>query len=129
MQQVGVDIIEISRIKKAISRWGDSFLNRIYTENELKLYGEKPASLAARFSGKEAVIKVLGSKSVYPRDIEILSDSAGKPEVILYGSANRRAENIGFGSLSLSLSHCREYAVACAVGEINPFGGIPPNGE
>jgi holo-[acyl-carrier protein] synthase len=118
MQQVGVDIIEIDRIKKAISHWGDSFLNRVYTESELKLYRDKPSSLAARFSGKEAVIKALGSESVYLRDIEILADTNGKPHVKLYGSASRRAEDMGLENLSISLSHCREYAVACAVGEI-----------
>jgi holo-[acyl-carrier protein] synthase len=77
MQQIGVDIVEISRIKEAISRWGNSFLERVYTEPELKLYRDKPPSLAARFSGKEAVIKALSSKSIAFRDIEILADTAG----------------------------------------------------
>ena len=120
MQQVGVDIIEISRIKKAISRWGDSFLSRVYTESELKLYSDMPSSLAVRFSGKEAVIKALGSNNIYMKDIEILSDASGKPEVRLYGQAKQKAEEIGLENLSISLSHCREYAVACVVGETIP---------
>ena len=127
MQQVGVDIVEIKRIENAVSRWGSSFLNRIYTDSELQLYGNKPASLAARFSGKEAVIKALGTNRVAYRDIEILSDESGRPRVNLYGNAGQRAQDIGVESLSISLSHCREYAVACAVSEICPVGGVPPN--
>jgi holo-[acyl-carrier protein] synthase len=126
MQQVGVDIIEIKRIEKTVSRWGSSFLNRIYTDSELQLYRNKLASLAARFSGKEAVIKALGSNRVAYRDIEIISDG-GKPRVNLYGNAGQIARDNGICSLDISLSHCREYAVACAVTEFYPVGGVPPN--
>jgi holo-[acyl-carrier protein] synthase len=55
MQHIGVDIIEIARIEKAIARWGERFLQRIYTDSELKLYYKKPSSLAVRFASKEAV--------------------------------------------------------------------------
>jgi holo-[acyl-carrier protein] synthase len=127
MPQVGVDIIEINRIRKAVSRWGGSFLSRIYTDSELELYAGKPSSLAARFSGKEAVIKAIGSRKVCYHDIEILADANGKPQVNLYGTACLVAKDAGIGNLSISLSHCREYAVACAVGEIYPVGGVPPD--
>jgi holo-[acyl-carrier protein] synthase len=127
MQQVGVDIIEIKRIEKAVSRWGNVFLNRVYTDSELQLYGNKPSSLAARFSGKEAVIKALGSNRVAYRDIEIIPDDSGKPHVNLYGKAGKRAKDIGVQNLAVSLSHCRDYAVACAVSELYPVGGVPPD--
>ncbi|MDD4874472.1 MAG: holo-ACP synthase [Dehalococcoidales bacterium] len=117
MQQVGVDIIEINRIQEAISEWGDDFLNRIYTEEELRLYRDKLPSLAARFSGKEAVIKALDSKIISLREIEILSDATGKPNVRLYGEARKKADDIGIENISISLSHCHEYAVAFVVGE------------
>ena len=117
MQQVGVDIVEIARIKRAVDRWGNGFLERVYTGPELKLYGGRPSSLAARFSGKEAVIKALNSRSIALRDIEILSDREGKPSVKLHGRAQSRANKLGLAHLAISLSHCREYAVACAVGE------------
>jgi len=117
MQHIGVDIIEIARIKKAINRWGQDFLKRIYTEQELELYFKNPSSLAARFSGKEAVIKTLNSSGIGLKEIEILSDASGKPRVKLYGNAQHRANNMGLTSLDISLSHCREYAVACAIGE------------
>lgn len=117
MQHIGVDIIEIARIKKAINRWGQDFLKRIYTEQELELYFKNPSSLAARFSGKEAVIKTLNSSGIGLKEIEILSDASGKPRVKLYGNAQHRANNMGLTNLDISLSHCREYAVACAIGE------------
>jgi holo-[acyl-carrier protein] synthase len=117
MQQVGVDIVEITRIKRAVERWGNGFLGRVYTEAELKKYGKNISSLAARFSGKEAVIKALNSRSIGLKDIEILSAPGGKPMVRLYGRAQSCAEDMGLSNLAISLSHCRKYAVACAVGE------------
>jgi holo-[acyl-carrier protein] synthase len=117
MQHVGVDIVEIARIERAIARWGQDFLKRVYTEPELRQYGTRPPSLAARFSGKEAVIKALGSRDVGLKEIEILSGSSGKPQVRLYGRAESQARELGLAGLAISLSHCREYAIACAIGE------------
>ncbi len=117
MQHIGVDIVEISRIKNAVDRWGDGFLERVYTRPELELYSKNLSSLAARFSGKEAVIKALDCRSIGLKEIEILSDASGKPNVRLYGRAQHQAEGIGLDGISISLSHCREYAVACAIGE------------
>ena len=119
MHYIGIDIIEIARIKKAIARWGESFLNRVYTGPELKLYHKKPLSLAARFAGKEAVIKALGAqaKGISWKEIEILSNPSGKPLVHLYGKAQNQASDLGLGSLTISLSHSREYAIACVAGE------------
>ena len=117
MHQIGIDIVEIARIERAVDRWGQNFLNRVYTEPELKLYSSRPASLAARFSGKEAVIKVLNAKGIGLKEIEILSDTEGKPQVKLYGQAQSQAEQQGFINLAISLSHCKDYAVACAIGE------------
>ena len=119
MNYIGIDIIEIGRIEKAISRWGENFLRRVYTESELKLYRNKSSSLAARFAGKEAVIKALGpqAKGINWREIEILSDPGGKPSVHLYGKAQSRADSQGLGNLAISLSHSREYAIAFVAGE------------
>ena len=117
MQHVGVDIVEIARIRAAVERWGNIFLERVYTQPELELYDKKPSSLAARFSGKEAVIKALDCRSIGLREIEILSDNGGKPIVRLYGRARQQAEDMGFSNITISLSHCREYAIACAIGE------------
>jgi len=119
MHHIGIDIIEIDRIEKAIARWGDTFLRRVYTEPELKLYQKKPTSLAARFAGKEAVIKALGKQarvSVW-KEIEIVSDPNGKPSVHLYGNAQNQASSLGLSGFAISLSHSREYAIALVAGE------------
>ncbi len=116
MQHIGVDIIEIGRIEEAVGRWGESFLRRVYTESELRLYHKKPSSLAARFAGKEAVIKALGPGARW-KEIEILSEPDGRPSVHLYGKAQNQARDLGLNSLAISLSHCREYAIALVVAE------------
>ena len=83
MHHIGIDIIEIARIEGAINRWGGRFLQRVYTEPELRLCRKRASSLAARFAGKEAVMKALGTgaKGISWREIEILSEPSGKPLV------------------------------------------------
>jgi holo-[acyl-carrier protein] synthase len=110
----GIDIIEIARIKKAVTRWGEPFLRRVYTDSELKLYRAKPASLAARFACKEAVMKLLGTgrRGIHWREIETLSHPSGKPLLNLYGNAQSKAGELGIKEIAVSLSHSKEYAVA-----------------
>ncbi|MFC2017253.1 holo-ACP synthase [Chloroflexota bacterium] len=119
MHYIGVDIIEIARIERAIARWEGSFLHRVYTDLELKLCRKKPSSLAARFAAKEAVIKAIGTqtKGIGWREIEILAEPDGKPLVHLYGKAQTQADSLGLGQFAISLSHSKEYAVAFVVGE------------
>ena len=118
MHCIGTDIIEISRIEGAIARWGDNFLRRVYTDLELSLYRERPASLAARFAAKEAVVKALGRPpGINFRQVEILSEPGGKPVVILHGAADDQAARLGLNSFAVSLSHSREYAIAMVHGE------------
>ncbi|MBN1368315.1 MAG: holo-ACP synthase [Dehalococcoidales bacterium] len=117
MQHIGTDIIEISRIDKAIDRWGNRFLRRVYTARELKLYRKQPASLAARFAAKEAVMKALDTpnRGIGFRHIEIIADSNGRPVVQLYGPAKILIEKKGINNLEVSLSHSRENAIAVAI--------------
>ena len=112
---IGVDIIEIGRIKEAIEHWGERFLRRIYTEPELAKYRNKPSSLAARFACKEAVMKLLGTgrSGVHWREIETLSHTSGQPRVHLYGRARAKAGEMGIKEIAVSLSHSKEYAIAC----------------
>jgi len=119
MQHIGVDIIEIARIEEAVTNWGERFLNRIYTDAELKLYRKKPSTLAARFASKEAVMKLLGTgvKGISWKEIETLSHPSGKPLLNLYGGAKTEAERLGITEIAVSLSHSREYAIAFAIGE------------
>lgn len=119
MQHIGVDIIEIDRIKKAIAQGKEPFLKRIYTDDELRLYHNKLSSLAARFAAKEAVFKALGiaNSGISWKDIEILSDPGGKPIVNLYGKAKEQANSLSLSSMAVSISHSQSHAIAFAVGE------------
>jgi len=119
MHCIGVDIVEIARLEKAIARWGEGFLRRVYTDSELRLYRKKLSSLAARFAAKEAVIKALGkpTPNASLREIEILSDPGGRPVVNLYGKAQSQAKGLGLDKLAINLSHSREYAIALVAGE------------
>ncbi len=114
----GTDIIEISRIQGAIDRWGEHFLERIFTDSEVRVYRGQGKSLAARFAGKEAAIKALDASAglIGWREIEILSEASGKPVIHLYGRAQERARELGLAELEISLSHSREYAVAFVIG-------------
>ncbi len=119
MQRTGIDIIEIVRIQEALNRWGERFLQRVYTEAELRQCRQKPPRLAIRFSGKEAVMKALGTgvKGIDWKEIEILTEPSGQPLVHLHGKAQKKAEELGLEQLAISLSHSKEYAIACVVGE------------
>ena len=86
MPTVGVNIVEIERVESAIKRGRERFLNRIYTETELRACQDRFSSLASRFAAKEGVMKVLGIGAVgirWPR-IEILTGDDGRPSVKLY---------------------------------------------
>jgi holo-[acyl-carrier protein] synthase len=119
MHCIGVDIVEIARLEESVARWGEDFLNRVYTDTEIKLYRQKLPSLAVRFAAKEAVIKALGQqgKKASLKDIEVLSGPGGQPVVNLYGRAQQQAKAMGLVELAVSLSHSKEYAVAFVSGD------------
>lgn len=114
----GTDIIEISRIKESIESAGEVFLNRVYTEKEIEYCESKKVqkyqSYAARFAAKEAIFKAISIQlddkySVCWKDIEILNGKQGRPIVNLYGIDMKNIE-----SVDVSLSHCKDYAIAYA---------------
>lgn len=115
---IGTDIIEIERIRRTIQRFGDRFLNRVYTPDELKIYRNRPYTLAASFASKEAVMKVLGTgaRGVAWREIETLFHPTGKPYVRLSGRALKQAQKMGIKEIDVSLSHSHHYATATAIG-------------
>ena len=115
---IGTDIIEIHRIRESIERFGDRFLNRVYTPEELRIFNNRAHSLAAGFAGKEAVMKVLGTGNlgVAWREIEILHHRTGKPYVKLSARAEAEAEKLGIVEMDISLSHSHVYATAVAIG-------------
>jgi holo-[acyl-carrier protein] synthase len=115
-QYLGIDIIEINRIEKAVARWGDSFLDRVFTPAEKDKYRDRPESLAARLAAKEATVKALGCNEIIYRDIEIVSGTGLKPEINLTGRAKVIAQGLGIANLAVSLSHSHDYAVAVVSG-------------
>lgn len=121
MHTVGVDIVEIGRVKQTIERFGDRFLNRIYTQREIDLCRGRVPELAARFAAKEAVMKALGTgvRGVGWRDIEVLPQRGGKPLVFLSGRARARAEAMRLGELAISLTHSDDFAIASVVGALD----------
>jgi holo-[acyl-carrier protein] synthase len=114
---VGVDIIEIERVGAAVRRWQDKFLRRVFTDAELHYCRGRIPELAARFAGKEAITKALGTgiMGLAWQEMEILPDALGKPHVVLHGRAQQRAAAIGLRHFAISLSHSRDYAVAMVV--------------
>jgi len=118
MHHLGVDIVEIERIQRSIARYGERFLSRIYTDEELVLCRSRVPELAVRFAGKEAVMKALGTgrRGVSWRDIEILRNKRNAPLVYLHGRARSRAKKLGITELAISLSHSRDYAIASVIG-------------
>ncbi len=122
----GVDIIEIDRVKKSIENFNDSFINKVYTSNEIDYCEARKAarfnSYAARFAAKEAVTKALGtgiSEGAAWKDIEILVNEAGAPYVKLSGKCLEFYNRLGAVDISISLSHCNTTAVAFAVIQTN----------
>lgn len=113
----GVDLVEIERLETVIQRYGQHFLERIYTPQELADAGASLASLAARFAAKEAVAKALGCGigRVAWKEIEILRGPERQPILRLHGEASRLAEALDLSDWSISLSHSRTFAIAFVV--------------
>lgn len=119
---LGVDIVEVDRIRRAMARWGEPFLHRVFTPAELARGGTSPAAaerLAGRFAAKEAVMKALGQgrRGVGWREIEITTDPSGKPGVHLSGRAAEISDRLGVRAWSLAISHTRLMAIAQALAE------------
>ena len=116
----GTDIIETKRIKQAVTRWKEPFLRRIFTSREIeysmkrKFYFEH---LAERFAAKEAVLKGFGDgfTSSNLKDVEIINDAHGRPNVILKGHMEKLRKEKNINTITISMSHTRDYAQAMAI--------------
>ncbi|MTK12113.1 MAG: holo-ACP synthase [Clostridiaceae bacterium] len=120
---VGVDIVEIRRIKEAISKHAN-FIDRMFSKNEieyLKSRNLRPEFVAGRFAAKEAVAKALGTgfSGFEFKDIEIDRTAAGKPLVVLKGKAKLMAQKYGDYKIHISISHGIDNAIAYAVMEVD----------
>jgi holo-[acyl-carrier protein] synthase len=118
---VGIDLVSVSRIAESIKQFGERFLRRVFTTDEIAYAVSAPARtaerLAARFAAKEAAIKALrlGEKAVNWREIEVRRLPDGDCEMVLHGDARQAANRSGIGELLVSLSHEGDYATAVVV--------------
>jgi holo-[acyl-carrier protein] synthase len=118
---IGVDIVEISRVKELLDRYGVRFLSRVFTEGESRYAMGSVNSaerLAGRFAVKEAVLKALGtgkSAGILWRDIETVRGPGGKPVVHLHGQAVRCIKWKGGGPVHVSIAHDGGKAIAFVI--------------
>lgn len=119
---LGTDIVEIERIREMIERHGDSFVQRIFTSAEVAYCRQRKHSaepFAGRWAAKEAVMKVLGTgfvQGTHFQEVEVLNEESGKPQIVLHGSTGELAKQLGIDHVLITISHCREYATATAIG-------------
>ncbi|MBB5066874.1 holo-ACP synthase [Granulicella mallensis] len=120
---IGTDMIEIARIARSVERFGEAFLQRVFTPGEVVYCTRKKhaaESLAARFAAKEAGAKALGtgiSRGVNWREFEVKREPGQRPELYLSGRAEEIARALGIRRLSLSLTHSRELSMAVVIAE------------
>ena len=118
---LGIDIIEVSRIQKEISKKNGAFKARVFTKNEINYcesIATKEQNYSARFAAKEAFFKALGSgwsKGFAWTDVEIAKDGSGKPYIITHGKVKEFIEQNQISNIQVSLSHIKETAVAIVI--------------
>jgi holo-[acyl-carrier protein] synthase len=115
---IGIDIIEIQRIRDVHARHQDRFTNRILTNAEkdyVLKHADPSARLAGRWAAKEAALKALGTglaEGISWREVEILPDTRGKPTLILHGKALQRAKEMEAAVFHVTITHSNEMAMA-----------------
>ncbi|MBA2123712.1 holo-[acyl-carrier-protein] synthase [bacterium Unc6] len=121
---VGIDIVSVPRFLKVWKKWGTKFLEKIFTQDEIRycLFKSCPEEhLAARFAAKESVLKALSEKrfdyALVWKNVEIVKESSGRPNIKLNSKKNLSGFKQDEDILHLSISHCKEYAIAGAIFE------------
>ena len=114
---VGVDIIEVDRVRKVYEHHGERFLTRVFTEDEIRQCRGKVTRLAGRFAVKEAISKALGTglHGVAWREMEVVQLRSGRPSVRLHGKAKQRAEQLGLSGFDVSIADLQTFSIAIAV--------------
>lgn len=114
---IGLDLIEIDRVMKAIEK--ESFLKKCFTQKEIELILQDKKKAAGNFAVKEAVAKMLGTgfRSISLCEIEVLRDELGKPYVNLYGNAKSLAEEEKIVRIHVTITNTKDFASAVAIGE------------
>ncbi len=117
----GIDLVDCPRIEIMIERYGEKFVNKIFTAAEQAYANSNRDSiekLAGRFAAKEAVLKLMGTGwrgKIAWTDIEVVNNVMGQPEVALCGEVEKIAEKLGIKHISVSITHTANFAIASAV--------------
>lgn len=114
---IGIDLVQVSRVQSSVTRFGEKFLQRVFTPDELAYARHRPDSLAARFAAKEAAKKALALDGIGWRDVEVVRAQTGACTIALHGEAARLA---GPAELAVSLSHEDDFATAVVVAQVTP---------
>jgi holo-[acyl-carrier protein] synthase len=124
LEELGIDIIKVDRIRAAIEKFGARFSRRVLTPSEQRYVRDRPETFAGRWAAKEAVSKVLGLgvRGIGWREIEIERLPTGQPAVRLHGRAEVRSRQLGMARIAVSITHEADYAVAIAFG-VRTAGG------
>ncbi|GAB4420460.1 MAG: holo-ACP synthase [Thermodesulfovibrionales bacterium] len=116
---IGIDLVKIGRMKDVVDKWGKRFLDRVFTEGEIAYCYEKKdpyLSLSVRFAAKEALIKAIGAMVAIPlTDIEVVNQDGGRPVIKTCGRLEQFLKDNLIYQVHLSLSHERDYGIACVV--------------
>ena len=117
---LGLDIVEIDRVEGLLDRWGDRFLNKVFTDKEIEYcgkHGKSATHFAGRFAAKEAAMKALGVGwgSAVWQDVEVLNEASGKPVLFIKGPAAGIARELGADTMHVSISHSERSACAVVI--------------
>jgi holo-[acyl-carrier protein] synthase len=116
---IGIDLVKIERMRQVVEKWGDRFLERVFTKSEIVYCYKKRTpylSLSVRFAAKEALIKAIGSEvPVSLADIEVMNTGTGKPVLIINDKLQVFFTSKQIKAAHLSLSHEHDYGVACVI--------------
>lgn len=116
---IGIDIVKIQRMKDASEKWGRKFFEKILTDNEISYCYERSdpyLSLAVRFAAKEAMVKAVGWETSFSfKDVEVVNNEKGRPSIQVKGSLKDFFKEKSITGCHVSLSHEKEFGVACVV--------------
>lgn len=122
---IGIDIVEVERVRAAVGKWGEKFLNRIFTEREIAYcytHQNPYPSLAVRLAAKEALIKALGADTRFSfTDIEVVNAESGRPVLLFSERVRAHLKKNDIASAHVTLSHERNYGIASVILERKPI--------
>ncbi len=118
---VGIDIVDIGRMRQALGRQGERFVSRVYSEGEqayCRAHRDPVPYFASRFAAKEALFKALGTgwaQGITWHDAEVQKADSGAPRLVLAGRAEEISRSLGTRNIHISLSHSEEAAIALVI--------------